>query len=83
MSGQYWAELRIFAEVAQAKSFNRAADRLGLSQPTIARKVRRLQDLIGAQLFVSTKTGVRLTERGEELARRDPYSRPEFVLDCQ
>ena len=68
LSGQYWAELRIFAEVAQAKSFNRAAERLGLSQPTIARKVRRLQDLIGAQLFVSTKTGVRLTERGEELA---------------
>ena len=68
LSGRYWAELRIFAEVAQAKSFNRAAERLGLSQPTIARKVRRLQDLIGAQLFVSTKTGVRLTERGEELA---------------
>ena len=68
LSGRYWAELRIFAEVAQAKSFNRAAERLGLSQPTIARKVRRLQDLIGAQLFVSTKTGVKLTERGEELA---------------
>lgn len=69
LSGQYWGELRIFAEVARAKSFNRAADRLGISQPTIARKVRRLQDLIGAQLFVATKNGVRLTQRGEELAR--------------
>ena len=68
LSGQYWGELRIFAEVARAKSFNRAAERLGLSQPTIARKVRRLQDVIGAQLFVSTKHGVSLTERGEELA---------------
>ena len=68
LSGQYWAELRIFAEVARAKSFNRAAERLGLSQPTIGRKVRRLQDVIGAQLFVSTKQGVRLTQRGEELA---------------
>ena len=29
LSGQYWAELRIFAEVARAKSFNRAAERLG------------------------------------------------------
>lgn len=68
LSGQYWGELRIFAEVARAKSFNRAAERLGMSQPTIGRKVRRLQDLIGAQLFVSTKQGVRLTRRGEELA---------------
>ena len=68
LSGQYWAELRIFAEVARAKSFNRAAERLGLSQPTIGRKVRRLQDVIGAQLFVTTKQGVRLTQRGEELA---------------
>ena len=68
LSGQYWGELRFFAEVARAKSFNKAAERLGMSQPTIGRKVRRLQDLIGAQLFVSTKQGVRLTRRGEELA---------------
>ena len=68
LSGQYWGELRIFAEVARAKSFNRAAERLGVSQPTIGRKVRRLQDLIGTRLFVSTKQGVHLTPRGEELA---------------
>ena len=68
LSGRYWAELRIFAEVARARSFNRAAAQLGMSQPTIARKVRRLQDLIGAQLFVPTKQGVKLTTRGEELA---------------
>ena len=68
LSGQYWGELRIFAEVASARSFNRAAERLGISQPTISRKVRRLQDLLGATLFVSTKQGVKLTERGEELA---------------
>ena len=68
LSGQYWGELRIFAEVARAKSFNRAAERLGLSQPTIGRKVRRLQDLIGTRLFVSTRQGVHLTPRGEELA---------------
>lgn len=68
LSGQYWGELRIFAEVARAKSFNKAAERLGLSQPTIGRKVRRLQDLIGTQLCVATKHGVRLTRHGEDLA---------------
>ncbi len=69
LSGQYWGELRIFAEVAKAKSFNRAAEKLGMSQPTISRKVRRLQDLVGSQLLVPTKLGIKLTPRGEELAR--------------
>jgi DNA-binding transcriptional LysR family regulator len=69
LSGHYWGELRIFAEVAKAKSFNRAAEKLGMSQPTISRKVKRLQDLVGSQLLVPTKLGVRLTPRGEELAR--------------
>lgn len=69
LSGQFWGELRIFSEVAKAKSFNRAAEKLGMSQPTISRKVKRLQDLVGSQLLVPTKLGVRLTPRGEELAR--------------
>ena len=69
LSGQYWGELRIFAEVAKAKSFNRAAEKLGMSQPTISRKVKRLQDLVGSQLLVPTKLGIKLTPRGEELAR--------------
>jgi DNA-binding transcriptional LysR family regulator len=69
LSGQFWGELRVFLAVAKARSFNKAAEALGTSHPTVARQVKRLQDLIGSQLFVSTKTGVRLTARGEELAR--------------
>jgi DNA-binding transcriptional LysR family regulator len=69
LSGQYWGELRLFLEVAKAKSFNNAAKRLNLSHPTVARKVRRLQDQIGVQLLVSTERGIKLTPRGEELAR--------------
>jgi DNA-binding transcriptional LysR family regulator len=69
LSGQYWGELRLFLEVAKAKSFNVAGKRLNLSHPTVARKVRRLQDLIGVQLLVSTERGIKLTPPGEELAR--------------
>jgi DNA-binding transcriptional LysR family regulator len=69
LSGQYWGELRLFLEVAKAKSFNNAAKRLNLSHPTVARKVRRLQDLMGVQLLISTERGIKLTPRGEELAR--------------
>jgi DNA-binding transcriptional LysR family regulator len=68
LSGQFWGELRIFLAVAKAKSFNRAAEILGTSQPTVSRQVKRLQDLMKCQLIVPTKHGVMLTEKGELLA---------------
>jgi DNA-binding transcriptional LysR family regulator len=67
-SVQCWAELRVFLAVAKAGSFNRASEILGVSQPTVSRQVRRLQDLIGMQLLVTTKHGVMLTEKGRLLA---------------
>ena len=69
LSGQFWGELRIFLAVAKGKSFNRAAEILGMSQPTVSRQVKRLQDLMGSQLIVATKHGVFLTDRGERLAQ--------------
>src|ERR1700761_546126 len=68
LSGQFWAELRVFLVVAKAKSFNRAAEILNTSQPTVSRQVKRLQDLMGSQLFVPSQQGVKLTPRGEDLA---------------
>jgi DNA-binding CsgD family transcriptional regulator len=58
LSGQFWGELRVFLAVAKAKSFNRAAEILNTSQPTVSRQVKRLQDLMGSQLFVPTDEGV-------------------------
>ena len=69
LSGPFWAELRVFLAVAKSKSFNRAAEELGISQPTVSRHVHRLQDLMGCQLLSSSNSGIMLTERGSELAR--------------
>src|SRR5258708_7531677 len=69
LSGQYWAELRMFLAVAKTKSFNRAAEITNTSQPTVSRQVKRLQDAVGSQLFIATARGVRLTQKGEALAR--------------
>jgi DNA-binding transcriptional LysR family regulator len=68
LSGQFWGELRVFLAVAKGKSFNRAAEILHTSQPTVSRQVKRLQDLMGSQLFVPTQHGVKLTPKGQELA---------------
>ncbi|WP_112664021.1 LysR family transcriptional regulator [Microvirga flavescens] len=69
LSGQFWGELRVFLAVAKAKSFNRAAEILNTSQPTVSRQVKRLQDLMGSQLFVPTQNGVKLTPKGQALAQ--------------
>ena len=68
LSGPFWGELRVFLAVAKAKSFNRAAEALNMSQPTVSRQVRRLQDVIGTQLVVSSQNAIKLTDKGRELA---------------
>jgi len=55
--------------VAKTKSFNRAAEMTNTSQPTVSRQVKRLQDVVGSQLFISTPRGVKLTQKGEALAQ--------------
>jgi DNA-binding transcriptional LysR family regulator len=69
LSGHFWAELRVFLAVAKTKSFNRAAEITNTSQPTVSRQVKRLQDAVGSQLFISTPRGVMLTPKGEALAQ--------------
>ena len=43
--------LRIFTAVAQEGSMNRAAARLYLSQPTVSKAVKELEDYYGVRLF--------------------------------
>src|ERR1700710_2061736 len=69
LSGQFWGELRGFLAVPKTKSFNRAAELTNTSQPRVSRQVKRLQDVVGSQLFIATARGVKLTQKGEALAQ--------------
>jgi DNA-binding transcriptional LysR family regulator len=51
--------------VAQERNFSRAADRLHLSQPALGRQIRRLEEDVGAQLFLRTAHGVEVTTAGQ------------------
>lgn len=62
--------LRYFLTVAREASFSRAADALYLSQPTLSRQIRDLEEELGATLFVRTNRSVTLTRDGMRLKRR-------------
>jgi DNA-binding transcriptional LysR family regulator len=69
LSGAFWEELRVFLAVAKLGSFAKAGEILGMSTATVSRHVKRLQDLLKAQLIMSGRTGSKLTPDGASLAR--------------
>ena len=62
--------LHVFSRVADSRNFSRAAALLGVAQPIVTRKVRRLEEELGVQLFVRSNRGCELTQEGELLAAK-------------
>lgn len=59
--------LRTFLAVADASNFTKAATGMGLSQPTVTARIKRLELSLGADLFQRGAGGARLTEAGARL----------------
>ncbi|MEU2875207.1 LysR substrate-binding domain-containing protein [Streptomyces sp. NPDC007070] len=57
--------VRYFTAVAEHRHFGRAAEALHITQPSLSRQIRRLEQLLGARLLDRTPQGARLTEAGE------------------
>jgi DNA-binding transcriptional LysR family regulator len=58
-------QLRAFVAVARGRRFTRAARGLGISQPSLSRRVQQLERDVGARLVVRTPKGAVLTSAGE------------------
>ena len=63
-------ELRSFVHVARVGSVSRAARELHVAQPALSRQIAKLEDELGAVLFVRHGRGVRLTGAGAQLLER-------------
>lgn len=61
------AHLRQFLALVETGNFTRAADRLGIAQPTLSAAIAELERLAGNRLFVRDRRQVRLTEAGARL----------------
>lgn len=59
--------LEAFVAIAQAGGFRRAAERLGLSQTAISRRLQGLEQSLGERLLARTSRSVALTKAGATL----------------
>ncbi|MEJ6785086.1 LysR substrate-binding domain-containing protein [Aminobacter sp. Piv2-1] len=59
--------LRTFLAVAESGNFTRAAEAVGRTQSAISMQIKRLEEVIGGELFVRGARGVALTRLGGDL----------------
>src|SRR3954451_9890296 len=69
MAGENLHDLAAFVAVAEARSFTRAAARLGVTQSALSQTVRGLEARLGIRLLNRTTRNVSVTEAGERLLR--------------
>ena len=62
-----WEELRTFLAVAKSGSFSRAAKDIGVTQPTVSRRIELLEGSLKAKLFNRNADGVVPTDVGAQI----------------
>ncbi|WP_314436408.1 LysR family transcriptional regulator [Massilia timonae] len=60
-----WSDVRIFLAVVRGGSFGEAARTLGVSHPTVGRRIKALEDEAQQALFRRTRDGLVLTDAGD------------------
>jgi DNA-binding transcriptional LysR family regulator len=92
-----WDDFRIFLEIIRYGSLNKAANKLRMTQPTVSRRLSRLEQAVGSRLFERDRRGPRLTFEGQRVyqqaiaaqlaltraAAQQGLVRPNLVGDCK
>lgn len=64
--------IETFLDLCETRSFNRTADRMGVTQSTISGRIQALEGLLGRRLFTRSRAGTQLTTEG---LRFEPHAR--------
>ncbi|MFC6636899.1 LysR family transcriptional regulator [Sulfitobacter sediminilitoris] len=62
-----WSDIRVFLAVVREGSTLAASQKLGVAQPTVARRIEALEHALGLHLFVRDTRGFKPTENGRRL----------------
>lgn len=62
-------QLRYFVAVVDAGSFSQAAGIAGVAQPALSQQIAQLEEIVGAQLLLRSRTGIKPNARGMALYR--------------
>ena len=62
--------LRYFMEIAREENMTKAAERLHISQPSLSKEIKKLEDELGHTLFIRTNKNMRLNDEGMLLRKR-------------
>ena len=62
--------LRYFIEIAREENMTRAAEKLHISQPSLSKEIKKLEEELGHELFVRTNKSMHLTDEGMLLRKR-------------
>ncbi|MCV2883310.1 LysR family transcriptional regulator [Aestuariibacter sp. AA17] len=60
-------DLKYFLEVANTRNLSRAAERQGITQPSISAAMKRLESSLNTTILLRNSNGVQLTKAGETL----------------
>ena len=77
-------QLEHFLAVVEERTFTRAAERVGRTQPAVSQSIKKLEEELGAALFARDLHDVSLTEAGKvlaEYARRMVRARDDAVRE--
>lgn len=63
-------QLRYALELQRTRHFSKAAENCFITQPSLSIQIAKLEEQLDVKLFVRTRTGVEITEYGEELLKQ-------------
>ncbi|HEX3432075.1 MAG TPA: LysR family transcriptional regulator [Rhizomicrobium sp.] len=78
-----WDDFRLLLSVVQLGSFSRAAASLGIQQPTVSRRIERLEETLGVRLMDRTSRGAVLTAEGQRLVAQLNIAHDAFLRAVQ
>ena len=77
------SDIAYFIEVAQTQNISRAAERIGITQPSLSQAMKRLEATLDCNLFIRGRLGIRLTPAGKEFFSRSKSLLSQWEQICE